>query len=289
MYPDDKMTEYPGRPETEDISLMETWDRAVQGDANAQYMLGWAYENGLGVRKSHDRCLEWYTMSKNNGNKKALLALGDIMWGAGVCWFEEAVELLERHAKDGDATAMYWLAGIYDSGAGCEKDPMRAMELYQACSESGSDLADGRMGMHYFEGDGVEQDVQKGLKMIECAGRKRDSEALYYLGCSYRDGFNVEKSQKKAVKYLRMAARKEAFACLALADMYSTEEYGIRSAKKAAKWYLRGAGLGGQDCMAKAVKMYREGWLLEKNESKAEMWEQRFLEMDSKIYNYERR
>ena len=156
MNPEDKMTEYPERPDTDDADLIEAWDKAVQGDPDAQYILGWAYENGLGVRKSHDRCLEWYTLSKDGGNKKALLALGNIMWGLRIGWFEQAAESLEKYANEGDATAMYWLAEFYNSGAGFERDPVKATELYLACSEAGSHLADGRIGMSYFEGDGIE-------------------------------------------------------------------------------------------------------------------------------------
>lgn len=100
---------YPSCPETEDGDLVKTWEKAVGGDSSAQYMLGWAYENGLGVRKSRDRCVAWYRISKNNGNKKALLALGNIEWGSKLGFFEQVVEVLEKSAKKGNATSMYWL------------------------------------------------------------------------------------------------------------------------------------------------------------------------------------
>lgn len=282
--------EYPSRPETEDKSLVDTWQKAVRGDAKAQFMLGWAYEHGLGVTKSHDKCVRWYEISRDNGNRRALLALGNITWGARLGWFEQAMEVLTKHADEGDATAMYWLGEMYDSNAGCEQDPEKAMEMYTRCAETGSRMADGRIGIHYFEGDGVEQDVQKGLGMIERAGRSGNTEAMYYLGCSYRDGFNVDRNARKAESYLRRRARKkEPMACLALADMYSTEEYGMYSPRKASKWYLRGAELGGQGCMEKAARMYGEGWLVKRDAAKARLWRQRFLDKDTMIYGYERR
>ena len=163
------------------------------------------------------------------------------------------------------------------------------MELYIECTNAGSNLAIGRMGMHYLEGEGLEKDVGKGLEMLERAGRKGDGGALYYLGCSYRDGNGVEQDFKKAVAYLkRSAGRKEPSACEALGDIYSTDEYGLHSARKAAKWYLKGARMGGQGCMAKTSRMYSEGILTRKDEAKARMWNERFLDMDSKIYGYER-
>ena len=104
-----KGAEFPPRPETDNGSLIDTWQKALNGDASAQFMMGWAYEHGLSVTKSHERCVRWYQISRDNGNRKALLALSDIDWGIGTCWFEQVMELLTKRAKKGDPTAMYWL------------------------------------------------------------------------------------------------------------------------------------------------------------------------------------
>ena len=128
MNRNDRMTGCPGRPETKDPSLMETWNRAAKGDADAQFMMGWSYENGLGVEKSRTRCIAWYTLSRDGGNRKALLALGNIYWGARLGWFEQITEVLTRSCKEGDPRAMMYLGMIYDSGYGWEKDPVKALE-----------------------------------------------------------------------------------------------------------------------------------------------------------------
>ena len=163
------------------------------------------------------------------------------------------------------------------------------MELYLGASSAGFRTADWRIGVHCIEGDGVVQDVQRGLALVESAGRNGNMEALHYLGCAYRDGTYLDKEIGKAENYLQKSARgKEPLACLALGDMYSTDRYGLYSPRKASKWYLRGADLGSQACMAKAAEMYSKGWLVKMDATKAKKWNDRYLEMDFRIYRYER-
>lgn len=140
------------------------------------------------------------------------------------------------------------------------------------------------MGIHYLEGEGTGQDIQKGLKMLKLSARK-DPEALLYLGCAYRDGFNLEQNIDLSVKNLRKAASlKNTDSCLILGDMHSTREYGLYNARKAAKYYLKGAKMDDISCMEKVIVMYRNGWLVTKNEKKADMWQKRHDEIDAKIY-----
>ena len=106
----------------------EDWDRAMDGDARAQFNLGWAYEHGLGVERSRDKCMRWYEESCGNGDRNALLALGNIAWGTRATWFEQSVELLEKGCRDGLGGAMGYLGMIHRSGYGLEADPSKAVE-----------------------------------------------------------------------------------------------------------------------------------------------------------------
>jgi TPR repeat protein len=48
---------------------------AAQDNADAQYDLGWAYENGLGVPKDRQQALEWYSKAAGKGHSNALHSL----------------------------------------------------------------------------------------------------------------------------------------------------------------------------------------------------------------------
>ena len=41
--------------------------KAEQGDATAQYWLGWCYEYGQGVAKDEKKAVEWYTKAAERG------------------------------------------------------------------------------------------------------------------------------------------------------------------------------------------------------------------------------
>lgn len=50
--------------------------KAQQGDMAAQFNVGYAYANGIGVRKNYNEAVEWYKKSANQGNASALNNLG---------------------------------------------------------------------------------------------------------------------------------------------------------------------------------------------------------------------
>jgi len=48
---------------------------ADQGDADAQFMLGWCYENGLGVERDYDQAQAWYQKAADQGHQFAMVGL----------------------------------------------------------------------------------------------------------------------------------------------------------------------------------------------------------------------
>src|SRR5437660_956777 len=80
---------------------------AEQGYANAQYNLGWCYDNGTGVEKDEQKAVEWY----------------------------------QKAAEQGYANAQYNLGVHYANGTGVEKDKPKAVEWYQKAAEQGDAYA----------------------------------------------------------------------------------------------------------------------------------------------------
>ena len=58
-----------------------TWYRkaAEQGNAHAQYNLGWMFQNGLGVSKNRAEAITWYRKAAEQGNEDAISRLKE--WG----------------------------------------------------------------------------------------------------------------------------------------------------------------------------------------------------------------
>jgi TPR repeat protein len=57
-------------------ALREWKVRAIEGDAEAQYGLGYMYRNGQGVPKDNKEAEKWYGKAASQGNVKAQIKLG---------------------------------------------------------------------------------------------------------------------------------------------------------------------------------------------------------------------
>ena len=80
---------------------------AEQGNADAQYYLGYMYENGRGVSQDNAKAMEWFRKSAEQGNTDAQYQLGYMYHnGIGVSKdHTKAVEWYSKAAKGGDVRA----------------------------------------------------------------------------------------------------------------------------------------------------------------------------------------
>ena len=93
---------------------------AEQGDANAQYKLGDAYDLGkLGLKKSEIQAIYWYTKAAEQGNGWAQISLGVIYEFSkteknnmkALYWYDKATEYEDPIVS---VQAMWQLTGIYE-------------------------------------------------------------------------------------------------------------------------------------------------------------------------------
>lgn len=62
--------------EKNDEQSVQWWRKAAeQGHASAQYALGWSYENGKGIEKDISQALNWYRLAAENGNASGARAI----------------------------------------------------------------------------------------------------------------------------------------------------------------------------------------------------------------------
>ena len=103
---------------------------AKQGNAKAQYSIGWLYLHGHGVEKSNVEALDWF--------KKA--------------------------ASQGEERAMFKLGFMYYEGEGVQQDYQEAARRYRKLAEQGYADAQLALGMMHQEGEGVPQDFKEGAR-----------------------------------------------------------------------------------------------------------------------------
>ncbi|UZF93029.1 tetratricopeptide repeat protein [Bosea sp. NBC_00550] len=133
---------------------------ADQGNANAQFNLGFMYSNGQGVPQNHAEALKWYRLAADQGNAEAQLMLG-AMYRNGDGVPQDYAEALKWHrlaADQGNAEAQYFLGFMYSNGQGVPQNHAEALKWYRLAADQGNAFAQFNVGVMYMEGAGVPQD-----------------------------------------------------------------------------------------------------------------------------------
>ena len=116
---------------------------AEHGNADAQYNLGFMYENGIGLKKSDYWAFLWTNKAAQLGQTNAQFAVGNMYrTGAGIVkdskqtvkWFKEA-------GKKGHASAQFNLGAMYINGDGVNKSLKDAKYWIALANKNGHERA----------------------------------------------------------------------------------------------------------------------------------------------------
>ena len=120
---------------------------AEQGDAFGQVSLGWYYENGYGVSQDYSQAVYWYRKAAEQGNTLAQSSLGYCYeYGKGVSKdYSQAVYWYRKAADQGSGDAQFSLGSCYEFGHGVSKDLNQAAFWYRKAAEQGVDGAKERL------------------------------------------------------------------------------------------------------------------------------------------------
>ncbi len=102
---------------------------AVQGNAQAQLLVGSMYSIGTGVTQDYQKALKWFLLAAAQNDTGAQYNLGDMYeMGNGVTQdYQEALKWYRLAAEQGSAVAQYSLGSMYASGNGVAKDQVRSL------------------------------------------------------------------------------------------------------------------------------------------------------------------
>ena len=110
-------------------AAINEWTQVAQdGNARAQYNLGWMHANGRGVAQDFKEAIKWYTKSAEQGNVNAQYNLGNLyLRGQGATQNDNlAFSWFIKAAEQGDAPAQYNLGRMYLLGKGGDKNILEA-------------------------------------------------------------------------------------------------------------------------------------------------------------------
>lgn len=212
--------------------------RAEEDDAEAQFLVYRAYDEGIGVEENEAIANEWLRKAADNGyvTAQAFMGLKEIMKGNS----SVGVEYWEKASAGGSLKVMKDLAELYRDGSmGVPMNKARALELFKKAADSGYAEAMCSLGVCYAIGDGVAQDDCEAFRWFKLAAEKGDQFAQNNLGVSYRCGQGTAENKALAVTWFEKAAEQgniQAKVCLA--EMYAKGE-GVQIDYNKAESYYR--------------------------------------------------
>jgi TPR repeat protein len=210
----------------------ETKKKAEAGDGNAQFMLSWMYNNGIGVPKDPAEALKWSRKAWDQRRLAMSQSAPDFT-------------ITKSQAEAGDASAQFNLGLIYYEGLNVPKDTGEAIKWYRKAADQGIVSALFNLGEIYRLGKG---DRAEALKWYRKAADQGNMYAQNVMGYSYRHGEGVPKDSAEAFKWYHKSANQGGlFAQYDIAKMYAEGEGVPKDLVQAHAWWNIAGANGYED------------------------------------------
>lgn len=152
---------------------------ANNNDIDAQYLLGYRYEMGIKVKRSHTSAIKWY---KNAARKKHL----DAQYRLGMLYFTQkkyakARYWLAKRAKTGHADAQYYYAHTYRYALGTKEKTSTARKWYTKSAKQGHAKAQYELGLQYKKGIGARKNLRLAKYWFNKSAKQGNKQAKKYL------------------------------------------------------------------------------------------------------------
>ena len=208
----------------------DLYEKAIAGDAEAQFNLAVFYEEGDDANL--ELALELYKKASEQNHTAAQNNL---------------VRMYIKAAEKGDFHAQRKLGWKYYNGEGVVKDNKKAIKWYTKAAKQeifGCDKVQHNLAVIYHLSEG-EKDYKQAAKWYRKAAENNLADSQYNLGFMHYYGTGVLKDYKEALKWYSKAAEQgTTLAQFSLGNMYVKGEGVLKDYKKAAKWYKKAAEQG---------------------------------------------
>jgi hypothetical protein len=141
---------------------------------------------------------------------RALYANGD---------FEAALNQLNASYEAGHVRAGELLGRLYQLGAAVERDPARAIPLFEAGAQKGDPYSQYALGRAFLEGKGTTVNVDRGMTLLTSAAESGHTYAMNQLGWEYHTGEHVTKDDARALRFFTESTERN--------DIYGMANLGI--------------------------------------------------------------
>jgi uncharacterized protein len=188
-------------------------DRALAGDAKAQFCVAKLLSSGLFVKQDRTEARKWCEAAANQNLPQAITMLGSFYesgWGGLEANSAKSIELFKSAAELGEPGALSALAGMNLDGRGLPLNYAEGVALLRRAARTGDKLAQCELGLLLL-GDKDPQLESEGLRWLREAASNGISTAHRRLGFFYQSGSHgLPVDNVLSRKHLDEAAKLEA-------------------------------------------------------------------------------
>lgn len=185
---------------------------ADQGSDEAMAWLGICYLHGHGVARDEKRGKDLISQAAAQGNAVGLRFMGLV--AEQELDYVRAADLYRQAANHGDSHALIRLARLNARGLGQRVDKKSAASLLAQAAQAGNQWAQLRLGLMHERGSrkaGIEKNPLKAVALYEASAAQDNRIAAYHAGQIYSQGLGagptaVPQDAKKALTYFKQAA-----------------------------------------------------------------------------------
>ena len=157
---------------------------AKSGNATAQTMLGYFYDEGVAGAPDYAKALIWYEKAAAQGQADAAFNMA-VMYRDGRGTKKDDAKFysgIQTAAKLGNPAAQYNLSQMYLNGDYMPKDGTKSVDWALKAAEGGDALAQFNMGVAFAQGEIVKLDYIQAYKWLSLASRQGIPNASGYAG-----------------------------------------------------------------------------------------------------------
>ena len=182
---------------------------AENGQAMAQYLMGWFHQAGEGVAQDYAESARWYTRAAERGNADAQQALGSYyLSGTGVPRNDlKAAEWLRKSAEQGRPGAQYLLGYVLARGeGGVRRDEAEAASWTRKAADQGYADAQYALALALLSGSGVTRDEPEANQWLRKAAEQKHLDSAYLLAWNLEKAVGTTPDYTEAARWYRSAA-----------------------------------------------------------------------------------
>lgn len=181
--------------------------KADKGEAESEFLLASAYEEGIGVDRDGHRAADLFSKSCGENHVLGCNNLGSLYAGGESMPKDEAKAAgFYRMACDaGDLRGCTNLGFMYGNGFGVPRDAARAAALFENTCQKGDLQGCTNLGFMYDQGEGIQQDSVKAASLYGQACNGGNMDGCVDMAAMQFNGHGIPKDEKAAIKSYKRA------------------------------------------------------------------------------------